>query len=145
MTRTFDPTKNQYVTVTGVLELASTTFAGVAWRVQPRNDADIVVNPTLGTEPVLPTEISFAISPNPSRVGRVVFALPKRDHVRIAVYDIAGRQLALLADREFEASPDHSLEWNGRDQSGKAVGPGVYFYKMTVGTETWQRRGILLN
>jgi hypothetical protein len=144
MTRTFDPTKGQYVTVTGVLELASTTFAGIQWRIQPRNDADIVVNPTLGVENPLPRAFSFAIAPNPARSARVTFALPKRDHVNIAVYDLAGRKLAVLADGEFSAD-HHVLDWDGRDLEGNPVGAGVYFYKMKIGNETFNRRGVLIN
>jgi len=144
ITRTFDPTKGQYVTVTGVLDLAGTVFAGVQWRIQPRNDADIVVNPTLGVDQGLPAGVSFAISPNPARQAHVTFALPKRDHVKIAVYDIVGRRLAVLADGEYPPGKT-ALDWDGRDVAGKAVGAGMYFYKMTVGGETFERRGVILN
>jgi predicted extracellular nuclease len=144
ITRTFDPTKGQYVTVTGVMDLASSVFAGVQWRIQPRNDADIVVNPTLNADPNLPLGVSFSITPNPARQAKVTFALPKRDHVKVAVFDIVGRRLATLADGEFPAGPT-SLDWDGRDASGHAVGAGMYFYKMTVGGETYERRGVILN
>jgi hypothetical protein len=143
-TRTFDPTKGQYVTVTGVLDLASTVFAGSQWRIQPRNDADIVVNPTLNADPNLPPGVSFSIAPNPAREAKITFSLPKRDHVKVAVYDIVGRRLATLADGDYPAGPT-SLDWNGRDASGHPVGAGMYFYKMTVGGETYERRGVILN
>ena len=144
ITRTFDPTKGQYVTVTGVMDLASSVFAGVQWRIQPRNDADIVVNPTLSVDPGLPAGVSFTVAPNPARSARVTFSLPKRDHVKIAVYDIVGRRLAVLADGEY-APGSYPIEWNGRDGSGQSVGAGMYFYKMTVGSQTFERRGVILN
>ena len=77
ITRTFDPAKGQYVTVTGVLEIASTLFAGSPWRIQPRNNADITTNPTLDVDPI-PGQLSFAIAPNPSRSAHITFALPAR-------------------------------------------------------------------
>ena len=144
ITRTFDPNQGYYVTVTGVLEVASTLFAGSPWRIQPRNDADIVVNPTLGVDPQLPPGITFAIAPNPARFARVTFTLPKRDHVNISVYDLAGRRLAVLADGEF-AAERHFVDWNGLDMEGNPVRSGVYFYKMKIGGETFQRRGVLIN
>jgi len=92
----------------------------------------------------LPAGVSFAITPSVARTAKVTFALPKRDHVKIAVYDIVGRRLAVLADSEFPAG-QRSLNWDGRDVSGRSVGSGMYFYKMTVGGETFERRGIILN
>lgn len=144
ITRTFDPQQGQYVTVTGVLEIASTLFAGSPWRIQPRGNSDITTNPTLGVDP-LPTELSFAMDRNPSRSGFVTFALPKRDKVNIAVYDISGRKLAVLADNAEFPAGQHTLEWNGLDSSGKAVGAGVYFYKLRVAGQTLSTRGILLD
>ncbi len=143
ITRTFDPTQGQYVTVTGVLEIAGTLFAGTPWRIQPRNNADITTNPTLGVDPT-PVELSFAIAPNPSREAFVTFALPKREKVSIAVYDISGRRLAVLADAEYPAGR-HTLEWNGRDTNGKAMGAGVYFYKLKVAGQTLNARGVMLD
>jgi len=64
--------------------------------------------------------------------------------VKIAVYDIVGRRLAVLADGEFGAG-SYPVEWNGRDTNGQAMGAGMYFYKMTVAGQTFERRGVLLN
>lgn len=143
ITRTFDPAQGQYVTVTGVLEIASTLFAGSPWRIQPRNNADITTNPTLGVDPTA-SQLSFAIAPNPARSAHITFALPTRDRVNISVYDLAGRRLAVLADAEFPAGP-HTLEWNGLDSNGKAVGAGVYFYKLKVAGQTLNTRGVMLD
>jgi hypothetical protein len=137
--RTFDPTKNQYVTVTGVLDLSFGT-----WRIQPRSNSDIVVNPTLDVGDQLPEGVSFAVTPNPARASHITFALPKRDRVQIGVYDLAGRRLAVLADGEFPAGT-HTLDWNGRDIEGNEVGSGVYFYKLKVSGQTFNRRGVLIN
>jgi hypothetical protein len=127
-----------------VLELASTVFAGVQWRIQPRGDSDITTNPTLGVDDPLPAGVSFAIAPNPARVSHVMFGLPTRQHVKIAVFDLAGRRRAELADAEFPAGR-HTLEWNGIGTDGKPVGAGVYFYKLTIGGQTYNTRGVMLD
>ncbi len=141
--RTFDPTKNQYVTVTGVLDVAA-AVARTTFRIQPRGNADIVVNPTLAVDDQLPTSVSFAIAPNPARSSRVTFGLPKRERVQISIYDLAGRKRAVVADGEFPAGV-HSLDWDGRDRDGNPVGSGVYFYKMEIAGQTYKTRGVLLN
>jgi hypothetical protein len=141
--RTFDPSVQTGVNVTGVFENASSPNFGSQWRLQPRDNNDITT-PITGVGGQNPAEISFAVSPNPARLTRVTFALPKRDHVQIAVYDLAGRRRALLADGEYPAGT-HSVDWNGKDLKGEPVGSGVYFYKLTIGGQTFNRRGILLN
>lgn len=139
VTRTFDPTMNQYVTVSGVLDLAFGTF-----RIQPRGNSDIVVNPTLGVDEQLPAGVSFVVAPNPARSSRVTFGLPKRALVRLGVYDLAGRRRAVLADGEYPAGT-FTLDWDGKDLEGNPVGSGVYFYKLEISGQTYNRRGVLIN
>lgn len=140
VTRTFDPTLAQQLDITGVLDLSFGT-----WRIQPRSNSDIVpTTEIVGVGLPPPGRVSFTVAPNPARSAQITFALPKRDHVHIAVYDIAGRKLAVLADGEY-AAERHLVDWDGRDLEGNALGAGVYFYKMRVGGKTYERRGILIN
>jgi len=143
MTRTFDPVLTQRVDVTGILELASSVNAGSNWRIQPRGNSDVIPTQTAGVGGN-PDAISFAVAPNPARSARVTFALPHRDQVRIAVYDLAGRLRSVLADGEFPAGT-HTLSWNGRDMEGNKVGSGVFFYKLKVAGQEFKQRGVLLN
>jgi hypothetical protein len=140
VTRTYDPVQFDHLDVTGILDLSFGTF-----RIQPRGNSDIVPasNP-LGVDEQNPTTISFSIAPNPARNARVTFALPTRDRVRIGVYDLAGRQRAVLADGEYPAGT-HTVTWDGRGTDGELVNSGVYFYKLRVGDKLFSRRGVLLN
>jgi hypothetical protein len=71
------------------------------------------------------------IAPNPARgPSRVQFGLPERGPARLAVYDLAGRQVRLLADG-FRAAGPHDVTWDGRDDDGAPVRPGVYFVHLT--------------
>jgi hypothetical protein len=36
------------------------------------------------------------------------------------------------------------VEWNGTDSRGLAVASGVYFYRLTAGSETLTRKAVLL-
>jgi FlgD Ig-like domain len=61
----------------------------------------------------------------------VHFRLREAGQVRIAIWDLAGRQVRTLVDAEA-GSGAHQAEWDGRDNSGHALGSGTYFLRMTV-------------
>jgi hypothetical protein len=73
---------------------------------------------------------------NPLRSGSATFAigLAKSDRVKIQIFDVAGRLVRNLADRNFVAG-EHSLTWDGVDNSGKQVARGVYFAKVQYATQ----------
>ena len=50
-------------------------------------------------------------------------------HVRASVYDVAGRRVRELLDREMPAGPV-SLAWDGTGDDGVAVASGVYFVRV---------------
>ena len=64
--------------------------------------------------------------------------------MRIAVYDLAGRRQAVLADGEYPAGTNH-VDWGGTGPDGVAVKAGMYFYRMTIGDKTFNRQAVLLN
>ena len=61
--------------------------------------------------------------------ANVLFGVSKADRVQVRVYDVTGRLVRTLADREFPAG-NHSLVWNGRDDAGTQVARGVYFTQL---------------
>jgi hypothetical protein len=70
--------------------------------------------------------------PNPfSRETRVICAVPRLARVRLAVYDVAGREVRILLDGEMQPG-NHVVPWDGRDQRGGAVASGIYYLKMTA-------------
>ena len=75
---------------------------------------------------------AFALEPpvpNPfSRGTSLRFSLPVAAHVKLKVYDLAGRRIRVLADEQRPAGT-HALEWDGNDAAGRAVGPGIYFVR----------------
>jgi flagellar hook assembly protein FlgD len=64
-------------------------------------------------------------------------------HVSIGIYDAAGRLVRTLVD-ESRPAGNFTIEWNGRDQRGRAVASGIYFYRMTAGSFNDTKKMVLL-
>ncbi len=80
-----------------------------------------------------PTTSSAIIArpnPSPSRVT-VVFSLPAPGRAQVEVFDLAGRLVRRLADTAMETG-QHSVEWDGRDDTGTRLHAGTYFYRLSV-------------
>lgn len=83
------------------------------------------------------------VAPNPFADGTTVrLDLPGREHVRIAVYDAAGRVVRRLADRELSAGT-HQFRWNGLDDDRRAAASGVYFVGMEWDGSRTMRKVVL--
>jgi flagellar hook assembly protein FlgD len=47
----------------------------------------------------------------------------------LAVYDVAGREVAVLASG-MRSGGSHAMQWNGRDRRDAEVPSGVYFLRL---------------
>jgi hypothetical protein len=78
---------------------------------------------------------------NPSTTIRFDLDSPARLSLRI--FDLAGRLVCVLED-ESRANPGtHHVTWTGRDDQGRAMPPGTYFYQLTSGPFS-ETRGMTL-
>lgn len=83
-----------------------------------------------GVEPLV-FEILPA-TPNPvADVMTLAFQLPEARHVRIEVYDAAGRMVRSVAN-ELVAAGRSQRVWDRRDHSGMRVPGGIYFIRMSA-------------
>jgi hypothetical protein len=83
--------------------------------------------------------------PNPFNPSTVIaYSIPSPGGpVSLCVYDVSGRKVRTLA--EGRSGPGNfSVSWRGRDDAGRAVGSGVYFYKLQLGEEVIERKMVLL-
>jgi hypothetical protein len=73
--------------------------------------------------------------PNPfSSATRIMLSNPRQQRLAVSIYDVSGRQVKTLFDAV--APPGRSwLSWNGLDSKGRKVSSGVYFCRLTAGTE----------
>jgi hypothetical protein len=81
----------------------------------------------------IPSRFALAQNqPNPFGTATLIrFELPVKTKVKLEVFDLLGRRIRVLADREFEAGYQ-SVEWDRRSRSGSEVAPGIYMYRMTA-------------
>lgn len=71
--------------------------------------------------------------PNPFGPSTTIeFSVTGAERVKIKVFDTSGRLVRNLLDRHMPAG-SHSVTWSGTDESGRSMGPGVYFYRIEVG------------
>lgn len=71
-----------------------------------------------------------SISPNPfSSETRITFSLKEEMNARIAVYNIQGQIINVLAAKEFSEG-SHELIWDGTNDSGNSVSSGIYILKL---------------
>ena len=66
-----------------------------------------------------------------------------KQRAEVAVYDLTGRLLGVLADRTYAAS-EHSVVWNGKDASGRAVPSGTYVIRLSTDSSVEARKVMLL-
>jgi len=87
----------------------------------------------VGVGPTLPAPSRWlsAARPNPTRgATNFAFTTPVAGTARLAIYDLEGRRVARLYDGE--ATPGvHECVWDGRDERGSRVPPGVYLARYT--------------
>jgi hypothetical protein len=130
-----------------ILALASITAAsgaGVEGRLLARtggvsldnNVVTIPANNTAGVTPdgVLPNRVSLASNPLRSGLATIRFGLARADQVEINVYDVGGRLVRGLANRQFEPG-EHEITWDRLDSSGSPVSRGLYFTQVSYGSQ----------
>lgn len=104
------------------------------------------VNVAVGDEP--PASASLAIFPpypNPVRGGAAMlrYRLDRSGAVSLRIHDGAGRLVRTLLDGGRDAG-QHETRWDGRDESGQPVRPGMYFATIEASAERATTRFLLL-
>jgi len=75
------------------------------------------------------TTLSGAV-PNPTRgSASIVFGLARGGQTEVALYSVDGRRVRTLA-RGFHEAGEYRMEWDGRDDAGRALAPGAYFIRL---------------
>ena len=83
--------------------------------------------------------------PNPFNPSTIIpYQLAASSQVRLEVFNLLGQHIATLVDGERPAG-FHTATWHATDGVGRAVGAGVYIYRMTVGVESQTGRMVLID
>lgn len=74
-------------------------------------------------------------TPSPSTSRVVIAYVPGAGRTQLRVHDVTGRVVRTLLDENEAAAAGHStaVDWDGRDDSGRAAGAGIYFVRLEVG------------
>jgi len=70
-------------------------------------------------------------------------SVPEYSKLEIRVYDSSGREVIVLADEDVNAGM-HNVYWDGLDNSGKAVGSGVYIANIKIGGSIFQKKIVVV-
>ncbi|HID39881.1 MAG TPA: T9SS type A sorting domain-containing protein [Calditrichaeota bacterium] len=94
----------------------------------------------VGSENTIPK--SFALKqnfPNPFNPGtQIVFHLPKRSHVKLTVYNMAGQLVATIVNQVMEPGVKQ-INFNA-----SSLPSGVYFYRIQASEYSDTRKMVLL-
>ena len=78
------------------------------------------------------TAVSMRISPNPSGGPFTLdFAVPRDGRVSLELFDVAGRRVRTLVDRNLREG-GHRCVWDGRDQAGRRAPAGTYLAQLRI-------------
>jgi len=101
-------------------------------------------------EPEEEPSVSFATLhrnyPNPFNPSTTIsFNLTAKNakDAKIEIYNLKGQKVKTLSNSNFTEG-NHSVVWNGDDDTGKPVSSGVYFYKLNVNGKSESVRKCLL-
>jgi len=82
--------------------------------------------------------------PNPFNPTLTIqYNLDSKQNVSIDIYNILGQKVNRLLNQEVSIGY-HSINWNGTNDSGIALGSGIYFVKISTNDESYIRKVTLL-
>jgi hypothetical protein len=127
------------------------TGAGDGWYI---DDVQMNFRPTSVEEEPASVPLLFTLDqnyPNPFNptttirfaVHRLQFAVHGPDHISLRVYNVLGQSVRTLVDEEMEPG-SYEVEWDGRDDKGKEVSSGIYFYRLATAEHVVTKKMLLL-
>lgn len=103
----------------------------------------VALTSTAGVDPGAGVVSLAPVAPNPVRgAARFHFALAQAGPARLALYDVSGREVAVLAAGEFGPGA-HETAWDGRGAHGAAPA-GLYFAELRAGPGRLVRSFVLV-
>ena len=86
-------------------------------------------------EILIPRQYALAQNyPNPFNPSTTIsFSVPEQSRVKLAVFDMLGREIKSLTDA-LRSAGTYNVVWDGKNAEGLVMESGVYFYRMTATT-----------
>jgi hypothetical protein len=140
------PQNQPRATITGVVSQFDNydPFLGF-YQLMPRYYTDFTW--IVGVDDDGPMPYSHSLSqnyPNPFNPSTTIsFSLAGPEHVTLTVFNLLGQKVSELVNQDLQAGV-HAVEWNGRDQEGRDISSGVYFYRMRTDRQSETKMMLLL-
>jgi hypothetical protein len=95
------------------------------------------------TVPVAATELRGNF-PNPfNPTTTISYSVKTPEAVTIEIFNVKGQLIKTLVSEAKEAG-NHTVVWNGDDNSGRRVSSGIYYYKMSAGKYSSTRKMVMM-
>ena len=73
----------------------------------------------------------------------IEFVIPKQEFVKITVFDILGNEVKTLVNQSMEPG-QYSITWDSRNDKGRLLSSGIFFYTIQAGQFNQTKKMILL-
>lgn len=114
------------------------------------NIASLLANDTLlhplttSVKDISYPQIYSAAYPNPfDRNIKIGYRISQSASVSVSVYNMYGGVVKKLSDT-FETAGHYETEWNGKNDAGEKVSPGIYFYSIRAGKNVTSGKMVLM-
>jgi flagellar hook assembly protein FlgD len=82
--------------------------------------------------------------PNPFNAGTAIsFDIPQACQAKVRIYNILGQLVVTLYDKPTYPGR-YTITWDGKDEKGKEISSGIYFYQLSTPGFTKSSKMLLL-
>ncbi len=82
--------------------------------------------------------------PNPFNPSTIIaFSLKEDSKVELSIFNVKGQKVSTLSN-DYLKKGNHSIVWNGKDNSGRLCSSGVYFYRLKVNNQVFSRKMLMM-
>jgi hypothetical protein len=101
---------------------------------------------TVQVIPARPAATALALEqnyPNPFNTSTAInYSLVQSSRVTLRIYSVLGARVATLIN-QYQTPGRYSLQWDGSDDRGRRLGPGVYLYRIDAGGFTRSQKLVI--
>jgi hypothetical protein len=134
----------------GTFTVACSTM--LATDMNPANDAtedSVCVETCAGVAELQVLPLALALerpAPDPMRGWATIrFSLPHRAQASVTIRSATGALVRVLFCPQSLTPNTYTLSWDGRDDSGRSVAPGIYFWRLETETTSLTRKAIKID
>ncbi|MCK4653658.1 MAG: T9SS type A sorting domain-containing protein [Candidatus Cloacimonetes bacterium] len=91
-----------------------------------------------------PVKLEASNYPNPfNPITTISYSLPDESEVSLTIYNIKGQKVKELI-KGTQPAGSYNVSWDGKDENGKDITSGIYFYKLRTHNNEITRKMLLL-